>query len=194
MSTYSKNNLYLCVSEAENNLPFHYDFSLVTGNASNIDSLTQHNAACTCRRIAPEENGQARLSYHHHNLLDSSQRVLTLIKLASVKNEDLLYDALYKFDPDIHTLGVLSWYLWALTTLIWENRTGKILEFDWVFDIKKVEEAAEGFTYYKIVKGGILEELGDNEKRIPVWHMEFDPEESWGEWGRDAIDALNGRL
>ncbi|EDN91282.1 predicted protein [Sclerotinia sclerotiorum 1980 UF-70] len=48
--------------------------------------------------------------------------------------------------------------------------TGRILEFDWEFDMNKVECVAESFTYNKIVQGKILEKLGGDEK-IPVFNM-----------------------
>ncbi|KAJ8068763.1 hypothetical protein OCU04_002459 [Sclerotinia nivalis] len=162
--------LYLCVLESESKQPFQYDLILVTGNASNMDSLTQHKLVDICPCVATEECGQVGLGYHQNHLRDSSQRVLTLIQLAKVKNQDLLYDVLYKFDSEIHPLGMFSWCSWALNTLIWENRTGRILEFDWEFDMNKVEHVAESFTYNRIVQGKILERLGDDEK-IPVFDM-----------------------
>ncbi|APA07742.1 hypothetical protein sscle_03g025120 [Sclerotinia sclerotiorum 1980 UF-70] len=162
--------LYLCVSECENKQPFRYDTSLVTGNASNMGSLVQHKLVDIYPCVAIEECGQIGLGYRQNHLRDSSQRVLTLILLAKVKSQDLLYDVLYKFDPEIHHLGMFSWCSWALNTLIWENRTGRILEFDWEFDMNKVECVAESFTYNKIVQGKILEKLGGDEK-IPVFNM-----------------------
>ncbi|KAF7864523.1 hypothetical protein EAF04_006655 [Stromatinia cepivora] len=166
----AQSHLYLCVSESENNQPFQYDLTLVTGNASNMGSLTQHKLVDIWPCVATEACGQVGLGYHQNHLRDSSQRVLTLIQLAKVKNQDLLYDIFYKYDPEIHSIGMLSWCSWVLTTLIWENRTGRILEFDWEFDMNKVEHVAESFTYTRIVQGKILEKLGNDEK-IPVFDM-----------------------
>ncbi|CAD6440060.1 78a414e4-91f1-4f43-80fa-f10b0b4b1d77 [Sclerotinia trifoliorum] len=162
--------LYLCVSECENKHPFRYDISLVTGNASNMSSLIQHKLVDICPCVATEECGQIGLGYHQNHLRDSSQGVLTLILLAKVKSQDLLYNVLYKFDPEVHNLGMFSWCSRALNTLIWENRTGRILEFGWEFDMNKLEHVAESFTYNKILQGKILEKLGDD-GNLPVFDM-----------------------
>ncbi|KAI9646509.1 hypothetical protein NHQ30_004502 [Ciborinia camelliae] len=166
----SQKYLYLCVSESEDDQPFEYNFTLVTGNVSKKATLFQHKAVDICPCGGSEECGLVGLEYRYNHLFDSSQKVLTLIQVAKVKNVDLLEMGLYKLDLEKYGGGILRWWIRAMMTLVWENRTGRILEFNWEFDIDKVEYAAENFTYSKIVKGEILEGRWV-ERDIPVFDM-----------------------
>ncbi|KAF7955050.1 uncharacterized protein EAE97_000309 [Botrytis byssoidea] len=168
------NYLYICVLECENGCPFQFEFTLATGNASDIQSLTRHDLVYICPCVATEECGQVGLSYHQSSLRHSSQKVLTMIQIAKVKNQDLLCDALRKCDPGVDVFDVTSWYLRALDTLVWENRTGRILDIYWEFSFDALDDATERFTRASIVQGKIVEgfgnELADGVK-IPVFDM-----------------------
>ncbi|KAF7957856.1 hypothetical protein EAE96_003424 [Botrytis aclada] len=155
------NYLYLCVLERENARPYQYDFTLATGNASDIGSLTRHDLVDICSCVATMACGQVGLSYHPSRLRHCSQKVLTMIQIAEVKNQNLLRDALCKCDPEIDRLGSTNWYLKALDTLIWENRTGRILDIYWEFSFGKLHDAAERFTSVSIVLGRIVEGDGN---------------------------------
>lgn len=69
---------------------------------------------------------------------------------------------------------VSSWYLRALDTLVWENRTGTILDIYWEFSFDRLDDATERFTRASIVQGKIVEgfenELADG-VQIPVFDM-----------------------
>ncbi|TGO09270.1 hypothetical protein BTUL_0173g00180 [Botrytis tulipae] len=168
------NYLYLCVLECENGCPFQFDVTLATGNASDIESLTRHDLVYICPCVATEECGQVGLSYHQSRLRHSSQKVLTMIQIAKVKNQDLLCDGLRKCDPGVDMFDETSWYLRALDTLVWENRTGRILDIYWEFSFDTLDDATERFTRASIVQGKIVEEF-ENELadgvQIPVFDM-----------------------
>ncbi|THV54289.1 hypothetical protein BGAL_0030g00210 [Botrytis galanthina] len=168
------NYLYLYVLECENGCPFQFDFTLATGNASDIESLTRHDLVYICPCVATEECGQVGLSYHQSRLRHSTQKVLTMIRIAKVKNQYLLCDALRKCGPGVDMFDVSSWYLRALDTLVWENRTGRILDIYWEFSFDRLDDATERFTRASIVQGKIVEgfenELADG-VQIPVFDM-----------------------
>ncbi|TGO37521.1 hypothetical protein BHYA_0095g00190 [Botrytis hyacinthi] len=168
------NYLYLCVLECENSCPFQFDFTLATGNASDIESLTRHDLVYICPCVATEECGQVSLSYHQSRLRHSSQKVLTMIQIAKVRNQDLLCDVLRKCDLGVDMFDVTSWYLRALDTLVWENRTGRILDIYWEFSFDTLDDAAERFTLANIVQGNIVEGIGNElvgGVQIPVFDM-----------------------
>ncbi|TGO85990.1 hypothetical protein BPOR_0345g00010 [Botrytis porri] len=155
------NYLYLCVLECENGCPFQFDFTLATGNASDIESLTQHDLVYMCPCITTAECEITGISYHQSRLRHSSQKILTMIQIAKVKNQDLLCDVLRKCEPGVDELEVTSWYLRALDALVWENRTGKILDIYWEFSFDKLDDATERFTRASIVQGKIVEGVGN---------------------------------
>ncbi|TEY80328.1 hypothetical protein BOTCAL_0039g00250 [Botryotinia calthae] len=168
------NYLYLCVLECDYGCPFQFDFALATGNTSDIESLTRHDLVWICPCVATEECGQVGLSYHQSRLRHSSQKVLTMIQIAVVKTQDLLCEILRNCDPGVETLGLASWCLRALDTLVWENRTGKILDIYWEFSFDALDDAMERFTRASIVQGKILEGFGNelaDDGRIPVFDM-----------------------
>ncbi|KAM0137850.1 hypothetical protein ACHAO1_003735 [Botrytis cinerea] len=168
------NYLYLCVLECDYSCPFQFDFTLATGNTSDIESLTRHDLVWICPCIATEECGQVGLNYHQSRLRHSSQKLLTMIQIAIVKNQDLLCEILRNCDTGVETLGLASWYSRALDTLVWENRTGKILDIYWEFSFNALDDAAERFTRASIVQGKILEGLGNefaDDVQIPVFDM-----------------------
>ncbi|TGO50362.1 hypothetical protein BCON_0185g00130 [Botryotinia convoluta] len=97
-----------------------------------------------------------------------------MIQIAKVKTQNLLCDVLRKCEPGVDTLGWTSWYLRALDTLIWENRTGKILDIYWEFSFDKLDDATERFTRASIVQGKIVEGFGNEVAdgvKIPVFDM-----------------------
>src|ERR1700712_144834 len=90
--------LYLCISEADNNEPFQYDWTLVTGNISDVESLLLHKLVDICPCVATEECGIVGMGYHRNSLRDSTQKVLTLVQLAKIKDYTVLEETLHTFD------------------------------------------------------------------------------------------------
>ncbi|KAF5879336.1 uncharacterized protein Bfra_006544 [Botrytis fragariae] len=173
----ASNYLYLRVLECENACPFQFDSTLATDNASDIESLTRHDLVYICPCVATTECGQVGLSYHQSHLRHSSQKILTIIQIARVKNQDLLCDVLRRCEPEVDILGSTSWYSRALDALIWENRTGKILDIYGESSFDTLDDATEIFTRASIVQGNVLQgfgnELADGVK-IPVFDMAKD--------------------
>ncbi|KAF7941153.1 hypothetical protein BELL_0186g00040 [Botrytis elliptica] len=168
------NYLYLCVLERENARPFEFDFTLATGNALDIGSLTRHDLVGIYRCVAAEESVQIGLCYHQSRLRHSSQKVLTMIQIAKVKNQAMLCEILRLCQPAVDILHVANWYLRVLNTLVRENETLRILDISWDFSLAWLDDAAQRFTRASILEGKIVEGLGNelaDSAQIPVFDM-----------------------